>query len=158
MIRPEMDFRKNIQLSITDLDQARTFAEEANNRITQLAKQTFVDKKFNLDFQKKDNGNFGSYIEAGKFKSDCELVVGWDMQLHNGENVKFMALNFSGEAYNEGYRNSKKTLDKLSDYGYYGGMFAGGAIGFAASMIYAVYTEALDATFYAVVMLSLIHI
>ena len=153
MIRPEMDFRKNIQLSITDLDEARDFAEKANKQIGSLAKSYFQSPQFDLVAEKLPNGNFLYKVNSLSFAASFELVVGWDMQLHGNKNVKFMALNFSGDGYNKGYRISKKTLEKMPDYGYYGGMFAGGALGFAASMIYAVYTEALDATFYAVVMI-----
>jgi uncharacterized membrane protein YeaQ/YmgE (transglycosylase-associated protein family) len=150
MIRPEMSFRKNIQLSIVDLDKAKDFAERANEKVGKLVDQVFGPSDLNVTYQQEANGNYQYRMENETFSGFFELVVGWDMQMSGKISTKFMALNSSGDAGNKGYKKSKKTLEALPDYGYYGGMLTGAIAGFTASMLYAMETESLDATSYAV--------
>ena len=149
MITPEMNFRKNIQLSASDLNEAEKLAETVNEELSCLVREAY-DEDSTVQYEQLENGNYQYHISNDSFTGMIELVTGWDMQQKEGENIKFMALNSSGAGGSRYFKDSKKTLEALPDYGYYGGMLSGAILGFAICMLYAIQTEVMDATFYAV--------
>ena len=137
MISHQMSFRKNIQLSITDLNEAKAFASKVNERFKLAVNNAFPQTNFSLNFEEMENGNFVYTVSNDSFIGKFEIVVGWDQKNINGKNVKFMALNTSGCGENIAFKNKELSIQKLPDKGYYGGALAGGGIGFGICMWYA---------------------
>ena len=137
MISHQMNFRKNIQLSISDLEKAKSFALSVNDRFNSTINQTFPEDNFEVDFEELENGNFVYEISNNSFVGKFEIVVGWDQKNIDGKNVKFMALNTSGKGESKAFKEKEEAITKLPDKGYYGGALAGGGIGFGVCMWYA---------------------
>ena len=136
-----MTFRKNIQLSISDLDEAKMFANKTNERFKSVVSETFPQESFSVDFHKQENGNLVYNISNDSFTGKFEIVVGWDQKNIDGQNLKFMALNTSGSGENASFKSKETAIQKLPDKGYYGGAIAGGALGFGICMAYAVSSD-----------------
>lgn len=134
MITPDMSFSKSIKLSITDLEEAKTFAAGINESISQKQAEVFSSCNLNTGSQLAENGTYNYYFKNESFSGDAKLVVGWDMQHVNGENKKFMALNFNNKFGNSRFRESIADIEKLPDKGYFSGMFIGGFLSFAGCM------------------------
>ena len=137
MISHQMSFRKNIQLSITDLNEAKVFASKVNDRFKMAVNDSFPQTDFSLNFEEMENGNFVHNISNESFVGKFEIIVGWDQKNIDGKNVKFMALNTSGRGENVSFKNKEAAIQKLPDKGYYGGALTGGGIGFGICMWYA---------------------
>lgn len=153
MISPQMDFRKNIQLSISDLNEAKNFAHSVNTRISQVIQETFPSQQFNSSCYELENGNIVHKIENSAFEGTFEIVVGWDQKNIDGQNRKFMALNTSGKGENRSFKEKEPSIQKLPDKGYYGGALIGGGIGFAVCMLYAMETDDFNMILFFVVIL-----
>ena len=138
------ELSKSIKLSITDLEEAKTFAAGINESISQKQAEVFSSCNLNTGSQLAENGTYNYNFKNESFSGDAKLVVGWDMQHVNGENKKFMALNFNNKFGNSRFRESIADIEKLPDKGYFSGMFIGGFLSFAGCMGYAYYTKALD--------------
>lgn len=141
MISHKMHFRKNIPLSISDLNEAKEFAVSVNDRFKKLIAEIFPDSSFKVDFNELGNGNLVYDISNDSFEGKFEIVVGWDQKNVDGQNMKFMALNTSGNGENAAFKRKEPAIQKLPDKGFYGGALAGGAIGFGICMWYAMESD-----------------
>ncbi len=137
MISHQMNFRKNIQLSINDLNGAKAFALEVNERFKKAVNESFPTETFRIHFSERKNGNLVYEIKNESFDGIFEIVVGWDQKNIDGKNVKFMALNTSGRGESTSFLDKEESIRKLPDKGFYGGALAGGGIGFGICMWYA---------------------
>ena len=153
MISHQMAFRKNIQLSFTDLEEAKSFANKVNERILYLIKETFPASLFKSSFEELKNGNLLHKIENDSFIGTFEVVVGWDQKNIAGQNQKFMALNTSGKGENKSFKEKETGIQKLPDKAYYTGAIAGGGIGFAVCMLYAMETDDFNMILFFIVMI-----
>lgn len=153
MITPDMTFAKSVQLSITELNEAKEFAEDVHKKI--LKSQASIDPTLKLELKSEicENGSYIYTFQNDLFTGKANLVFGWDMQHVNGESKKFMALNFNNKFGSREFLNSIENIEKLPYKYYLGGMFFGALIGFAACMRYAYYTEKLDVFFFFIVIL-----
>jgi hypothetical protein len=153
MITPDMSFLKSIQLSVSDLDEAKLFGEGVSVKIKDAMNQSFPDGDVDCESSVTADGTYLYSMGNASLKGRTKLVVGWDMKNINGENIRFMAINYSGKAGHQSFLASKETIEKLPNYGYFGGMLLGALVTFAACMVYAYYTEALDVFFFAILIL-----
>lgn len=137
MISPQMSFRENIQLSISELDEAKAFAHDINDKFSSIIKESFPEKLFQTDFQELNNGNMLHNIYNDSFKGTFEIVVGWDQKNIAGQNIKFMALNTSGRGEAISFSKKEPSISKLPDKAYYAGGIGCALAGFALCMWYA---------------------
>ena len=148
-----MSYSKSIQLSITDLEEAKKLAAGINQSISQKQVEVFSAGDLKVTSNLAENGTYEYRFQNECFQAEANLVVGWDMQHVNGENKKFMALNFKNKFGNKQFQDLLPEIKKLPDKGYFGGMLIGGFLSFAGCMGYAYYTEALDVFFFFIVIL-----
>ena len=153
MISPQMTFRKNIQLPITDLEEAKRFARTTNEKFLAIVKESFPESLFSTYYEEKENGNLVHSVANDSFEGVFEVVVGWDQKNIDGQNVKFMALNTSGRGESISFMHKEQSIRKLPDKGYYGGALAGGLLGFIVSMLYAYESDDINLLMFFVVMI-----
>lgn len=153
MISPQMLFRKNIQLSISELKQAKAFAHQVNECFVEIVKDSFPEELFNISFKKLENGNLVHTVSNEAFEGVFEIVVGWDQKNIDGQIQKFMALNTSGKGESRSFKTREPSIQKLPDKGYYGGALSGGLIGFAICMWYAYESDDINMIMFFIVML-----
>jgi len=148
-----MTFRNNIQLNVDDLGAAKAFAAKANEKFSSLISETFPLSNFKVTFNELKNGNMSYEITNDAFTGLFEIVVGWDQKNIDGENRKFMALNTCGKGENSAFKRREPAIQKMPDYGYYGGAVTGGMLGFALCMWYAMQSDDFNMILFFIVMI-----